>query len=83
MIDLNERKFVEGKENTMKKIWRELMEKKVIKGNVTKTYHTANGTLYKGSKVRVEDINTKTEKTRVSDETGRIFWIQRSDVQLV
>ena len=59
------------------------MEKKVIKGNVTKTYHTANGTLYKGSKVRVEDINTKTEKTRVSDETGRIFWIQRSDVQLV
>ena len=83
MIDLNERKFVEGKENTMKKIWRELMEKKVIKGNVTKTYHTANGTLYKGSKVRVEDVNTKTEKTRVSDETGRIFWIQRSDVQLV
>ena len=59
------------------------MEKKVIKGNVTNTYHTANGTLYKGSKVRVEDINTKTEKTRVSDETGRIFWIQRSDVQLV
>ena len=83
MIDLNERKFVEGKENTMKKIWREPMEKKVIKGNVTKTYHTANGTLYKGSKVRVEDVNTKTEKTRVSDETGRIFWIQRSDVQLV
>ena len=59
------------------------MEKKVIKGNVTKTYHTANGTLYNGSKVRVEDVNTKTEKTRVSDETGRIFWIQRSDVQLV
>lgn len=59
------------------------MGKKVVKGNVTKTYHTANGTLYKGSKVRVEDVSSKTEKTRVSDETGRIFWVHRSDVQLV
>ena len=59
------------------------MAKNVKKANITKTYHTANGALMKGSKVRVEDVNTKTEKTRVSDETGRIFWIQRSDVQLV
>jgi len=57
------------------------MAKRAVKGSVTKTYHTANGTLYKGSKVKVEETNPKTNKARVSDETGRIFWIKEDDVE--
>jgi hypothetical protein len=83
MIDLKKKRSVVDVEDTMMMLWRELMAKRAVKGSVTKTYHTANGTLYKGSKVRIEDVNSKSEKTRVSDETGRIFWIEKRDVQLV
>ena len=59
------------------------MEKDVKKASVTKTYHTSKGTLYKGSKVKVEETNTETLKMRVTDEVGRIFWIERQHVKLV
>ena len=51
-----------------------------IKGKILKTYYTAEGTLYEGDVVIVEEqIKTK---TRVTDLTGRIFWIKSQDVKI-
>lgn len=52
------------------------------KANVTKTYHTANGALIKGSKVKIQEVDEIYKKVRVSDDVGRLFWVHRKDVQL-
>ena len=54
----------------------------VKKARVIKTQHTANGTLYEGSKVTIEQVGKDAQKIRVSDATGRIFWISPKDVKL-
>jgi hypothetical protein len=54
----------------------------VKKARLTKTQHTANGTLYEGSKVTIEQFSKDNQKIRVSDATGRIFWISPKDVKL-
>ena len=58
------------------------MTKNVKKASITKTYHTANGALIKGTPIRIEEINTQGQKVRVSDDVGRLFWVDRRDVQL-
>ena len=58
------------------------MAENVKRANITKTYHTANGALLKGSKVRIEDANLDQQKIRVTDDVGRLFWVERKDVKL-
>jgi hypothetical protein len=54
--------------------------KKVI---LKKDIQTVDGFLKKGSKVRLEDLPKKSDsELRVTDATGRIFWIDKSDLAL-
>ena len=57
------------------------MSEESRKANVTKTYHTANGALLKGTRVKIQDIDESYKKIRVSDDVGRLFWVERKDVQ--
>lgn len=85
MISLKKKRFVvESESMMMEKLHqgRKKMAENVKKANVTKTYHTANGALIKGTKVRVEDTNSNQEKIRVTDDVGRLFWVERKDVKL-
>ena len=85
MIDPKEKRFVEEEGSMMMKSFQigDLrMTKNVKKANITKTYHTANGALIKGSKVRIESANDDNKKVRVSDEVGRLFWVELKDVKM-
>ena len=53
------------------------------KAIVNKTVMTINGALYEKSIVVVEEINAKEEKARVTDEMGRIFWLQIGDISII
>ena len=54
--------------------------KKVI---LKKDIQTVDGFLKKGSKVRIENLPQKSDSdVRVTDLTGRIFWIDKSDLAL-
>ena len=39
-----------------------------------------NGTLYKHTLVRLEEVNTETNQLRVSDDVGKVWWIEPSQV---
>jgi len=58
------------------------MAKNTVKASILKTHHTAKGALYKGSKVIITDPPNNTQKIRVTDEIGRIFWVKREDVKI-
>ena len=51
------------------------------KGKILKTYYTVEGTLYQDETVIVEEQFE--HKTRVTDLTGRIFWIKSQDVKVL
>ena len=48
------------------------------KGIVKKNIQTPKGMLYKDTKIRIEQINK--EKACVTDVTGRLFWVNLSDI---
>lgn len=58
------------------------MSGSVKKANVTKTYHTANGALMKGTRVKFSESDSDEKRIRVTDEVGRLFWVERKDVKL-
>ena len=39
-----------------------------------------NGMLYKDSIVKLDDFNKKTKKVRVTDSTGKVWWVEPSRV---
>tara|TARA_Y100001963_G_scaffold94159_1_gene129736 strand:- start:1241 stop:1450 length:210 start_codon:yes stop_codon:yes gene_type:complete len=41
---------------------------------------TSNGMLYKNSIVKLDEWNDKTKKIRVTDNTGKVWWIEPSQV---
>ena len=45
-----------------------------------KAVQTADGFLKKGTKVKVDEISDR--DVRVVDSTGRIFWLDKSDLAL-
>ena len=51
------------------------------RAKVKKTYFTSEGTLYKNSIVRVENVSKNT--IRVKDELGKIFYIESKDLVLL
>jgi hypothetical protein len=54
--------------------------KKVI---TKKDIQTVDGFLKKGSKVRIDELSEKSDSdVRVTDSTGRIFWLDKSDLAL-
>ena len=53
------------------------------KGKITETYYTTEGTLYKDSIVRIENISTKSSYARVKDELGKIFYVNTKDLVLL
>jgi hypothetical protein len=54
---------------------------KSTKAIVTKTYHTTEGTLYIDSIVRIQSIHNSIYK--VTDELGKIYYIDSTDIVLV
>lgn len=59
------------------------MIRNVKKASITRTYHTANGALIKGTRIRIEETNMQDKKMRVSDDVGRLFWVNMEDVKLI
>ena len=41
---------------------------------------SAEGMLYKHSIVKLDEMNTKTKKVRVTDSLGKVWWIEPSHV---
>jgi len=41
---------------------------------------SADGMLYKHSIVKLNELNDKTKKIRVTDRTGKVWWIEPSQV---
>ena len=41
---------------------------------------TVDGMLYKNSIVKLDEFNKSTKKIRVTDRTGKIWWIEPSQV---
>jgi len=41
-----------------------------------------NGTLYKNTLVRLEEVNSDTKQIRVSDDVGKVWWIDPSQVSV-
>ena len=39
-----------------------------------------NGMLYKNTLVKLDEMNTETKKIRVTDSTGKVWWIEPSQV---
>ena len=39
-----------------------------------------NGMLYKNSLVKLNEFNEKTNKIRVTDRTGKVWWVEPSQV---
>ena len=79
-VRIQKRKSDEKEEDLMtsNQTKRKIMRK--TRGEILKTYHTVEGTLYKGDVIIVEEqIN---DKTRITDLTGRIFWVDSKDVHI-
>tara|TARA_R110001592_G_C12963932_1_gene732583 strand:+ start:163 stop:342 length:180 start_codon:yes stop_codon:yes gene_type:complete len=49
------------------------------RGVVVKDIITPKGTIYKNTKIKIEEIR-ELSKIRVSDVAGRIFWVKQSDI---
>ena len=41
---------------------------------------SANGMLYKNTIVKLDQFNTSTKKIRVTDRTGKVWWIEPTQV---
>ena len=54
------------------------IRKKVI---TIKDVQTVDGFLKKGSKVKIDELSEDSD-VRVTDSTGRIFWLDKSDLAL-
>jgi len=39
-----------------------------------------NGTLYKHTLVKLEEINIETKQLRVSDDVGKVWWVEPTQV---
>ena len=39
-----------------------------------------NGMLYKNSIVKLDELNNKTKKVRVTDSLGKVWWVEPSQV---
>lgn len=39
-----------------------------------------NGMLYKNSVVKLDDVNNKTKKIRVTDSLGKVWWVEPTQV---
>ena len=49
------------------------------RGVTVKDIVTSQGTIYKNTKIKIEEIRGLS-KIRVSDVAGRIFWVKQSDI---
>jgi len=49
------------------------------RGILVRDVLTSNGTVYKNTKIKVEEIRNL-NRFRVSDVAGRIFWVKQSDL---
>ncbi len=52
------------------------MDKKASKARVTKTYYTPEGTLYEDSIVHIETVSLLSKKSKVKDDTGKIYFVE-------
>jgi len=52
------------------------------KVTVNKNIESANGMLYKGTKVKVIIVVDKVKDIQVSDVAGRLFWIKSTDISV-
>ena len=52
------------------------MEKGNVKYKVIKDYPTVEGMLYKDEIVKLDNNNTKKDKIRVKDTTGKIWFVE-------
>ena len=52
------------------------MDKKANKAKVTKTYYTPEGTLYENSIVQIELVLDLSKKSKVNDNTGKIYFVE-------
>ena len=52
------------------------MDKKANKAKVTKTYYTPEGTLYENSIVQIELVLDLSKKSKVKDNTGKIYFVE-------
>jgi len=64
-------KFVDYKNRNLK-----IGERVRIQENIP----SVNGMLYKNTIVKVDEWNIKTEKIRVTDALGKIWWVETSQV---
>ena len=56
------------------------MDKKAAKARVTKTYYTPEGTLYQDSIVHIETVLLLTKKSKVKDNTWKIYFVESKDL---
>ena len=64
-------KLVDGKNRTLELGQRVRVEKDIP---------SHNGMLYKHSIVKLDEFNIKTNKIRVTDSLGKVWWIEPTDV---
>tara|TARA_R100001126_G_C4801193_1_gene136916 strand:- start:285 stop:464 length:180 start_codon:yes stop_codon:yes gene_type:complete len=52
------------------------MDNKNNKAKIIKTYYTPEGTLYQDSIVSIETVSTLSKKSKVKDNTGKIYFVE-------
>jgi len=56
------------------------MDNKNNKAKIIKTYYTPEGTLYQDSIVSIETVSTLSKKSKVKDNTGKIYFVESKDL---
>ena len=59
------------------------MEKGNVKYKVIKDYPTVEGMLYKNEMVKLDNGDTRTDKIRVKDSTGKIWFVNKNNLTIV
>jgi len=49
------------------------------RGMVSSNIQTSSGMVYKGTKVKVEEV-VSSDRVRVRDEVGRVLWVKSSNI---
>ena len=59
------------------------MEKGNVKYKVIKDYPTVECMLYKNEMVKLDNGDTRTDKIRVKDSTGKIWFVEENNLTIV
>jgi hypothetical protein len=59
------------------------VEKGNVKYKVIKDYPTIEGMLYKNEMVKLDNGDTRTDKIRVKDSTGKIWFVNKNNLTIV